>query len=52
MFHVFDMLKIYKKRRFLAVSRKNAILCNTYRVLFKFCGVFKIESSGLVQASC
>lgn len=52
MYRVFNILKIYEKRRFLAVFRQNAILCNTYRVLFKFCGVFKIESNDLVQASC
>lgn len=52
MYRVFEILKIYEKRRFLAVFRQNAILYNTYRVLFKFCGIFKIESSDLVQASC
>lgn len=52
MYRVFEILKIYEKRRFLAVFRQNAILRNTYRVLFKFYGVFKIESSDLVQASC
>lgn len=51
MYRVFDMLKIYEKRRFLAVFRQNTIFCNTYRVLFKFCGILKIESNDLVQAS-
>lgn len=52
MYRVFDMLKIYEKRRFLAVFRQNTIFYNTYRVLFKFCGILKIESNDLVQASC
>lgn len=52
MYRVFNILKIYEKRRFLAVFRQNAILCNTYRVLYKFCGMLKIESNDLVQASC
>ena len=52
MYRVFDILKIYKKRRFLAVFRQNDIFYNTYRVLFKFCGILKIESNDLVQASC
>lgn len=52
MYRIFDMLKIYEKRRFLAVFRQNTIFCNTYRVLFKFCGILKIESNDLVQASC
>lgn len=52
MYRVFDMLKIYEKRRFLAVFRQNTIFYNTYRVLFKFCGMLKIESNDLVQASC
>lgn len=52
MYRVLEILKTYEKRRFLAVFRQNTILYNTYRVLFKFCGIFKIESSDLVQASC
>ena len=52
MYRVSYMLKIYEKRRFLAVFRQNALFCNTYRVLYKFCGILKIESNDLVQASC
>lgn len=52
MYRVLYMLEIYEKRRFLAVFRQNAIFCNTYRVLFKFCSALKIESNDLVQASC
>lgn len=52
MYRVFEILKTYEKRRFLAVFSQNAIFCNTYRVLSKFCGILKIESNDLVQASC
>lgn len=49
MYRVLYTLKIYEKRRFLAVFRQNAIFCYTYRVLYNVKFISVIISNFVFQ---